>query len=274
MLQKHVIRTLIVEDESVARQTIRLLLENDPEILVVGECATGGAAVQCIRRESPDLLFLDVQMPGLNGFDVLKSIDQHSLPAVIFTTAFDQYAVKAFEVHALDYLLKPFDDERFHSALAHAKRTILEEKVGEVSQQLLDLLERFSPGGRPAVQSADSHRYLSRFMIRSGGRVTIVDVGDVEWIQAEGNYISVHAGSKSHLLRKKISSLEEQLDPSRFARIHRSTIIRTDLIKSMKPLFNGDHSITMVDGREFTMSRTYRDSVLRALGNPVKSRQS
>jgi two-component system LytT family response regulator len=264
---------LIVEDEPVARQTIRLLLESDPDILVIGECANGVAAAAFMRNETPDLLFLDVQMPGLSGFDVLKSLDQRHLPAVIFTTAFDQYAVKAFEVHALDYLLKPFDDERFQSALMHAKRIIREQKVGEVSQQLLDLLERFSPAGRPPIRSNDDHKYLPRLMIRSGGRLTVVDVRDVEWIEAEGNYVSIHSQGKSHLLRQKISALEAQLDPSRFARIHRSIIIRTDLIKSMKPLFNGDHSVTMLDGREFTMSRTYRDRVLSALGDPVRSNE-
>ena len=273
MADRQNIRTLIVEDETVARQTIRLLLETDPDILITGECPNGVAAVEVMRKEMPDLLFLDVQMPGLNGFDVLKSLDQRHLPAIIFTTAFDQYAIKAFEVHALDYLLKPFDDERFQSALTHAKRIIMEERVGEASQQLLDLLERFSPESRPRTLEASGRRYLTRFMIRSGGRLTVVDVRDVEWIEAEGNYVSIHALGKSHLLREKISVLEEQLDPSMFARIHRSTIIRADMIKSMKPLFNGDHSVTMLDGREFTMSRTYRDRVLSALGDPARSNE-
>ena len=261
------IRALIVDDEPVARQTIRILLRNDPDVLIVGECADGQSALEAIRRESPDLLFLDVQMPGMNGFEVLRALRKERLPAIIFTTAYDEYALKAFEVHALDYLLKPFDDDRFAESLRRARNVILGHKVEEMSRQLLDLLERFEMKERLAQQPLPSgDRYLSRFMVKSTGRVVVLDVGLVDWIEAEGNYVSIHSGGKKHLLREKMSTLESQLDPARFARIHRSTIIRTDRIKSLKPLFNGDYVVTMQDGREFTLSRTYREKVLAALG--------
>jgi two-component system LytT family response regulator len=264
----NVIRTLIVDDEPVARQTIHLLLNDDPEIVVVGECSNGPAAIEAIRAESPDLLFLDVQMPGMNGFEMLRSVKIEDLPAVVFTTAYDQYAIQAFEVHALDYLLKPFDDDRFHDALLHAKNVITGNRVEEISKQLLDLLDRFDLKNRlpQALPKNVTHEYLSRFMVRSTGRVVVVDVGAVQWIEADGNYVSIHADGKRYLLREKIGSLEHQLDPSEFARIHRSTIVRTAHIKSMKPLFNGDHLVTMADGKEFTLSRTYRERVLTALG--------
>ena len=261
------IRALIIDDEPVARQSIRVLLRNDPDVSVVGECANGPSALESIRRESPDLLFLDVQMPGMNGFEVLKALKQERLPAIIFTTAYDQYALKAFEVHALDYLLKPFDDDRFAESLSRAKSLIVGNKMEDMSRQLLDLLERFELKERLAHQPLPrADRYLSRFMIKSAGRLVVLDAALVDWIEAEGNYVSIHAEGKRHLLREKMSTLETQLDPSRFARIHRSTIIRTDRIKSLKPLFNGDYVVTMQDGKEFTLSRTYRERVLAALG--------
>ncbi len=265
------IKVVIVDDEPVARQTIRLLLRGDPEVQVGSECSNGQAAIDAIRTESPNLLFLDVQMPGMNGFDVLKALRQEILPAVIFTTAYDQYALKAFEVHALDYLLKPFDDDRFHEALTHAKSIIVGSKVEEISRQLVDLIERFDLKDRLPLERhpSDDPEYLSRFMIRSSGRVMVVDVDTVEWIEAEGNYVNIYADGKKHLLRGKISMLEEQLNPTRFVRIHRSTIVRTDRIKTMKPLFNGDHTVTMTDGKEFILSRTYREHLLSALGRPA-----
>jgi len=261
------IRVLVVDDEPVARQTIRLLLQHDSDVSVAAECANGQSALEAMRREPIDLVFLDVQMPGMNGFEMLRALKAERFPAIIFTTAYDQYALKAFEVHALDYLLKPFDDDRFHQALTRAKGIILGNKMEEISRQLFDLLERYQLKDRPLIQ-AQSHQerqYLTRFMIRSTGRVVVVDVDAVEWIEADGNYVNIFAEGKKHLLREKMSTLEEQLDPSRFARIHRSTIIRTDRIKTLKPLFNGDYQLTMVNGKEFTLSRTYRERVLSAL---------
>jgi two-component system LytT family response regulator len=245
------IRVLIVDDEPVARQTVRLLLQHDPDISVAAECANGQAALEVMRREPVDLVFLDVQMPGMDGFEMLHALEAKRFPAIIFTTAYDQYALKAFDVHALDYLLKPFDDDRFHEALTRAKGIILGNKMEEISKQLFDLLERYQLKDRPST--------------RSTGRVVVVDVDTVEWIEADGNYVNIFAEGKKHLLREKMSVLEEQLDPSRFARIHRSTIIRADRIKTLKPLFNGDYTVTMSDGKEFTLSRTYRERVLSAL---------
>jgi two-component system LytT family response regulator len=261
------IRVLIVDDEPVARQTVRLLLQHDPDISVAAECANGQAALEVMRREPVDLVFLDVQMPGMDGFEMLHALEAKRFPAIIFTTAYDQYALKAFDVHALDYLLKPFDDDRFHEALTRAKGIILGNKMEEISKQLFDLLERYQLKDRPStrLETRQEHQYLTRFMIRSTGRVVVVDVDTVEWIEADGNYVNIFAEGKKHLLREKMSVLEEQLDPSRFARIHRSTIIRADRIKTLKPLFNGDYTVTMSDGKEFTLSRTYRERVLSAL---------
>jgi two-component system, LytTR family, response regulator len=266
-----VIRTLIVDDEPVARQTIRLLLHHDTEIAIVGECSNGPDAIQAIRAESPDLLFLDVQMPGMNGFEMLRTLRADIIPVVVFTTAYDQYAIQAFEVHALDYLLKPFDDDRFRDALNHVKAVIAGERVEEISRQLLDLLDRFDLRDKlPSHRQSFPNEYLSRFMIKSAGRVSVVDVDEVQWIEAEGNYVNLYSNGKRFLLREKIGTLEHQLDPSQFSRIHRSTIVRTANIKSMKPLFNGDHIVTMSDGKELTLSRTYRERVLAALGGVTR----
>ncbi|MEK9137832.1 MAG: LytTR family DNA-binding domain-containing protein [Bacteroidota bacterium] len=264
-----VIKAIVVDDEPVARQTIRLLLQNEPDVELVAECPNGTAAVDAIKKETPDLIFLDIQMPGMNGFEVLSALSSKELPAVIFTTAYDKYALKAFEVHALDYLLKPFDDDRFRQSLEHAKSVILGNKVEEISRQLFDLLERYDARLPALAERAAGKDYLTRFMVKSAGRTVIVDVADVDWIVAEGNYVSIHAQGKKHLLREKIGALETQLDPRKFVRIHRSTIVRTDLIKTMKPLFNGDHLITLAGGTEFTLSRTYRERVLASLGKPM-----
>jgi two-component system LytT family response regulator len=261
------ISALIVDDEPVARQTIRLLLKSDPDVSVAAECSNGQSALETIKTEAIDLVFLDVQMPGMNGFEMLHALEAERLPAIIFTTAYDQYALKAFEVHAIDYLLKPFDDDRFHEALTRAKGIIVGNKMDEISEQLFDLLERYKLKDRQTARrlAQPSLQYLARFMIKSTGRVVIVEVDAVEWIEADGNYVNIFAEGKKHLLREKMSTLEEQLDPSRFARIHRSTIVRTDRIKILKPLFNGDYQLTMINGKEFTLSRTYRERVLSAL---------
>ena len=208
------IRTLIVDDEPLSRRKIREFLREDREIEVVGECGNGTQAVSAVRSVTPDLLFLDVQMPGMDGFAVLEELREEHMPFVIFVTAFDKYAVKAFEVRALDYLLKPFHRERFSRATERAKAQIRAAAGGDFTAQIRDLIQELRPQAR----------YLERVIVKTSGTVFFLKTDEIDWISAEENYVRLHCGKASHLLREKISNLEAQLDPGRFQRIHRSTI--------------------------------------------------
>lgn len=251
------IRALVVDDEPLARRIIRELLEDDPEVEVIGECLNGHEAVEAIQALSPDLLFLDVQMPEVGGFEVLETLSPEHMPHIIFVTAYDQYAVRAFDVHALDYLLKPFDRERFATALERAKVHIREERHGELDQHILALLDELK---------AES-KYLERLIVKNGGRVSFLDVDDIDWVEAEGNYVSIHIGKRTHLLRETVSRLETQLDPKKFRRIHRSAIVRLDRIQELQPLFHGEYRVILVGGAQLTLSRNYRDNLQAILGN-------
>jgi|SRR5579871_473485 len=231
-------RVLIVDDEPLACERIRTLLAEEPGVEIAGECHDGKSAVETIRRIAPDLVFLDVQMPEMNGFEVLKALDP--VPPIIFVTAFDEFAVKAFEVHALDYLLKPFDRERFQKALARARRS-------DVAAKLRGLIEQLH--GR---------RYLDRLVVKTGGRVIFLTAEEIDYIEAAGNYVRLHTGGENHLYREKISHLEMELDPAKFARIHRSTIVNLSRVKEMHPLFRGDFTVLLRDGRELILSKSYR----------------
>ncbi|HLA12073.1 MAG TPA: LytTR family DNA-binding domain-containing protein [Pyrinomonadaceae bacterium] len=250
------IRVLIVDDEPLARDMLREMLQNDPQVIIVGESTNGREAVDAIRKTTPDLIFLDVQMPELGGFEVLEEIGNTNLPHVIFVTAYDQYAVRAFEVHALDYLLKPFDQERFETSWQRAKAQILPSQNGGVDQRILALLEELKAG----------NKYLERLVVKSGGRIYFLETQDIDWIEAEGNYVSVHSGKKSHLLRETISSLESQLDPRKFVRVHRSSIVRIDRIQELQPWFHGEYRIILQTGTQLTLSRNYREKLQEALG--------
>lgn len=250
------IRVLIVDDESLARDMIREMLEDDRDVEIVGECLNGEEAVAAIEAYAPDLLFLDVQMPEASGFEVLETLKNGPMPHVIFVTAYDQYAVRAFEVHALDYLLKPFDRERFEASWHRAKEQILKDKNGRLDQRILTLLEELKAGSK----------YLERLVIKSNGRVFFLDADDIDWIEAEGNYVSVHSGTKAHLLRETISSLEAQLDPKKFRRIHRSAIVQLDKIRELQPWFHGEYRIVLHSGAELMLSRNYRENLQEALG--------
>ena len=250
------IRTLIVDDEPLARRTIRDLLETDSEIEIIGECRSGAEAVQFIRRQSPDLVFLDVQMPGLNGFDVLREIGQARLPFIIFVTAFDQYALKAFDVHALDYLLKPFTDSRFWEALRQAKSHLELREINRLSQSLRALLEdRAAREEAPLKQKS----FLTRFMVRTGARVHFIKASDVDWIAADDYYVKLNVAGKSHLLRASMNDLETRLDPQKFLRVHRSTIINFDRVKELHQNPNGEYVVVLKDGTELKPSRSRRD---------------
>src|SRR5215213_65783 len=256
------IRTLIVDDEPLARRNLRLLLEKDPQIEILEECPNGREAVKAINTLSPDLIFLDIQMPAMDGFDVLERVGPDHIHAIIFVTAFDQYALKAFDVHALDYLLKPFDDERFAHALERAKSQIQAREINQLSKQLLALLEEREQerkGSRP------NENYLTRLMIKVSGRVVLLKVDEIDFIEADGNYAKLHVGRKAHLLREKMHDLEGRLDPATFVRIHRSVIVNLDRIKEMQPHFNGDYIVVLADGRQLRLSRTRRDVLIHRL---------
>ena len=253
------IRTLIVDDEPLARRNLRVLLEKDPQIEIVDECRNGREAVKAINATSPDLIFLDIQMPELDGFDVLARVGPERIQAIIFVTAFDQYALQAFEVHALDYLLKPFDDERFAFALRRAKAQIEAREINRVSKRLLALLEERE--SQRSESSIGDRGYLTRLMIKASGRVVLLKVGEIDFIEADGNYAKLHVGRKAHLLREKMHDLEGRLDPAKFVRIHRSVIVNLDRIKELHPHFNGDYIVILEDGRQLRLSRTRRENL-------------
>jgi two-component system LytT family response regulator len=256
MIDSPRIRVLLVDDEPLAREMLREMLQGDPQAEIVGESCNGREALEAIRSESPDLIFLDVQMPEVGGFDVLTSLEKDKLPYVIFVTAYDQYAVRAFEVQALDYLLKPFDQERFDVSWQRAKEQLARDRNGGTDERILALLEELKAG----------NRYLERLVIKAGGRIYFIDTAEIDWIEAEGNYVSVHSAKKSHLLRETISSLEAQLDPKKFVRIHRSSIVRLDFIQELQPWFHGEYRVILNDGTQLTLSRNHRDKLQEALG--------
>ena len=261
------IRALIVDDEPLARSTIRLLLEQDPDIEVIGECINGHEAVAAIRADAPDLVFLDVQMPEMNGFEALAALRRDELPVTIFVTAYDQYALRAFDVHALDYLLKPFDDERFADALERAKLHCRQSVVGDLSQRLIELLE--SHGANEGIigseESREEAKYLDRVVIRAGGRVYFLKAAEIDWIEAADYYVRLHVGQRYHLLRETMRELESKLDPSVFCRIHRSTIVNLERVRELRPGPRGESIVALQSGVELRMSRSRREHLRKIL---------
>ena len=255
---KKKIRALVVDDEPLARQNILLLLKGDAEVEVVGQAASGSEAVELIARLAPDLVFLDIQMPEMDGFEVLDSLDPARAPVVVFVTAFDRYALKAFEVHALDYLLKPFDDARFEKALAQAKRQIEGREAQELSRRILALLDARGGGGTPA-QPPPQH--LTRLLVKTAGRVFFLKADEIDWIGAEDYYVKLHVGRRSHLLRETMNELETKLDPQKFFRVHRSAIVNLDRVRELQQLFNGEYAVVLQDGTELKLSRSRREQL-------------
>ena len=254
------IKAIIVDDEPPARRNLRALLKAVPDIELVKECGNGRDAVECIRALEPDLVFLDVQMPEMNGFEVLEQLTGQPLPVIIFVTAYDQYALKAFEVSALDYLLKPFDDARFHKALMQARRQIEQQDASELGRKLLTLM------GTREVRPDAPPRYLSRLMVKTAGRVIFIRSEEIDWVEAYDNYVRLHIGSKAHLLRQTMNELEATLNPEQFARIHRSTIVNLDRVKELYTHFNGEHLVILHDGTELKLSRSRREWLEQWLG--------
>jgi two-component system, LytTR family, response regulator len=250
------IRVLIVDDEPLAREGIRTRLANEPDIDVIGECSNGRQAVTVIERESPDIVFLDIQMPKLDGFGVIATVGVRRMPQVIFVTAYDEHALRAFEVHALDYLLKPIDGTRFLEALTQARCRI---RAHELQTQLHALVESIKL----------EKKYLSRLSIKNGGRILFLDVDEIDWIEAADNYALVHAGRDSHMLHTTMNNLEDRLDPSAFLRIHRSTIVNLQRVKELHPLFHGEYAVILKDGTQLASSRSYRNKLQRVLDNSL-----
>lgn len=247
------IRVLLVDDEPLARERVRKLLEKEPDIELLGECADGASAVQLIREHAPDLVFLDVQMPELDGFGVLERLGSFTLPAVVFITAHDQFALKAFEIHAVDYLLKPFDAARFQTTLDRVRGILRGKMRGELDVRLAALLAEVRPEEKP--------RTLERIAVKSSGRVVFVKVEDIDWIEAADNYVSLHLGTEEHLHRETMATIEGQLPAAQFMRISRSTIVNVDRIKELQPLFHGEYAVLLRNGTRLTLSRSYRDKI-------------
>jgi two-component system LytT family response regulator len=238
------LRVLIVDDEPLARDSIRALLADDAEVRVVGE-GTGSDAEALVARGRPDIMFLDIQMPEVDGFGVLDRVGAETVPVVIFVTAYDQYAVRAFEVHALDYLLKPFDDKRFAGALARAKELVGARRRGEVDNRIAELLKE-----------RDLSR--TRFLIPVRDKTIVVDAAQIDWIEASDYYVTLHAGAAAHLLRQTMDEIEKQLDRRQFFRVHRSAIVNVDRVREIHPLFRGDCALVLADGRRIKLSRSRR----------------
>jgi two-component system LytT family response regulator len=257
------IRTLIVDDEPAARGALRTLLVQEPDVDIAGEAGDGDSALPMIRSGGIDLLFLDIQMPEMDGFAMLRRLDPADLPVVVFVTAYDQYALRAFDSEAMDYLLKPFSDERFHQAMARARRQIQNGRIGALSDQLLQVLNRGEPAGEPG-------EYRSRLLIKTEGRMTIIPVDDVDWLEADGDVVKVHTCRRAaYLLRETMKDLEAQLDPGQFVRIHRSTIINVDRIKELQPYFKGDYMVILSDGSKLKLSRRFRHRLEGLLGKAL-----
>ena len=241
------LRVLIVDDERPARDKLKLLLAQEPDIKVISDCGNGATALAALNEFKPDLLLLDIQLPDTDGFSLLKALPSEQLPFVIFTTAYDQYAIKAFDAHALDYLLKPFDHERLREALHRARLAIRTQNDRMLTDRLLKLL-----------QGANSAPVTRRLLIRSGGRVVFLAYDEIEWIDAAANYVRVNTGKLSYMLRGSIGSIAEKLPPEQFVRIHRSTVVNARMIKELQPCNSGEFIVVLRNGKELSCSRGYR----------------
>lgn len=258
------ISAVVVDDEPIARAGMRRLLAAQADIHVAGEAGDGRSAVELIQRLRPELLLLDVQMPEMDGFEVLQQIGPDAVKAVVFVTAYDRFAIRAFEVQALDYVLKPFDDERFAAVIERARRHIRRERDGDLAGRLAALLDQFS-GDAPPAAARQAASTLSRFVVREGGRVFFQPVDEVDWIEAADYYARLHVGSRSYLLRESLSALEEQLDATRFVRVHRSAIINLERVLEIRPDWKNRPTVVLLSGTRIPISRSRRDVLERAL---------
>ena len=253
------IRALIVDDETLARQRIRLLARDEPDLDFVGECSSGPDAIAAIGRNPVDLVFLDVQMPEMDGFEVLEGIPRERLPAVVFTTAYDKHAVRAFEIHALDYLLKPIEPNRFKAAVARVREHLRTQHTSLAARGLLELLASRKDSTVPPTQ------YLTRLPIKTDDKVVVIKTADIDSIESAGNYVCVNVGKECHILRETLNALETQLDPENFLRVSRSAIVNLDQVKELQPMFKGEHIIVLQNGKRLAMTRGLLRDVEQAL---------
>lgn len=258
MTENPKIRVLIVDDEPLGRTLIRRMLDAHKEVEIVGEATSGSEAVAAIETETPDLVFLDVQMPETDGFAVLETV-KGKQPAIIFVTAYDEYAVRAFETGALDYLLKPYDRKRFEQAFERAARQIQNQKETAVGEQILSLLS----------ETKSPEKYIERFIIKASGRIFFLKAEEVVWISSEGNYVLLHTPPKNHIFRETISSLEQKLNPHKFRRINRSAIVNLDFVRELQPWFRGDHKVILQDGTELKLSHRFRQNLNQNFGGSL-----
>jgi two-component system LytT family response regulator len=249
-------KVIIVDDEPIAREGLRALLSGDREIEVIAECGDGGSAVDAIRKLRPDIVFLDVQMPDVDGFDVLRALSGEPLPVVVFVTAYDKYAVRAFDVHAVDYLLKPFHDERFAEALARAKASSRGRQSDAMAERIARLLDERTPR-------------LTRLLVKTGGRVLFIRVDEIDWIEAADYYVKLHVAGKVHMLRESMSALETRLDPAMFFRVHRSAIVNLERVRELQPFSRREHVLVLRDGTRLRLTRSRRDRLAAVLGQSL-----
>jgi two-component system LytT family response regulator len=253
------IRTLVVDDEPIARSHVVALLRDEADVEVIGECSDGIQALEAIERSSPDLLFLDVQIPKLNGFELLEAVGSAHAPAVVFVSAVHDHALRAFEVRAVDYLLKPFSVDRFRSAVSHARAQLTHRHATTIGRQILDLLpemRRVSPG-------------RDRVLVKASGRIYFVRAADIDWCEAAGNYVRLHVGLQTHLVRDTMAHVEADLDPAQFVRIHRSAIVNVDRIQELQSTFGGEYVVLLRGGTRLTLSRGYREGLQSRLGRSL-----
>lgn len=266
------IRVMLVDDEPLALRGLKLRLDSFPEIEIVGECANGREAVKEIKAKSPDLVFLDIQMPGLDGFGVVRALLGGPAPLFIFVTAYDKYAIDAFEANALDYIVKPVEEERLKDALHRAREALKSKVAASRESKLIEMLASLSDDDRDRIKElindpawSEKERYSERLSFKDGSKVVMLMADEIEWIDAAGDYMCIHAGGKTHIIRETMKALEHRLDPARFQRVHRSAIVNIDKVKELHPHSNGEYFLILENGSELKLSRSYKDVVARFL---------
>lgn len=266
------IRVMLVDDEPLAIRGLKLRLQEFPEIEITGECANGREAVKEIKAHSPDLVFLDIQMPGLDGFGVVRALIGAPAPLIIFVTAYDKYAIDAFEANALDYLVKPVEEERLKDAVHRAREAIKSRAAASRESRLVELLASLSVEEHDQIKEliqdpswTNKERYSERLSFKDGSKVVMLNADDIDWIDAAGDYMCIHAGGKTHIIRETMKTLQQRLDPTRFQRIHRSAIVNVKKVKELHPHSNGEYFVILENGSELKLSRSYKDVVARFL---------
>lgn len=258
------LRVVVADDEALARHLLTTLLAREPAVTVVAECANGPETIAAVREHAPDVLFLDVRMPGASGIEVLERLGPDAVRAVVLVTAFDDYAVAAFDHHALDYVMKPVDADRFRTTMQRVRERLRQQRSATLAEATLRALaEAYGATG------GTREPYLSRIVVRSTKSVAVVDLADVDWIEADDDYLRLHAGARTHLVRGTLSALESQLDPAEFVRIHRSTIVRLSRVKELVPQLHGDYEVRLTTGTQLRLSRSYRERLGAALGSEL-----